>query len=228
MSARILLVEDEPGLAMVVADQLAAEGHTVDVAGDGITGLELAQNGHYDLLILDLMLPKMSGLDICQAIRQQGFDGGILMLTARSQIIDRVNGLRAGADDYLVKPFNPDELLARVEALLRRVFKASLTPVMRVEFGKNSVDFSTMEFLRDEQPISLTAKEFDLLRLLINRRGEALSRELILQQVWKEQAYVTPRTVDVHVAWLRRKIEDNPSSPRYIITVRGEGYRFDK
>lgn len=228
MSARILLVEDEPGLAMVVTDQLIAEGHIVDTAGDGGVGLELAQNGHYDLLILDLMLPKMSGLDICQTVRQQGFDGGILMLTARSQITDRVNGLRAGADDYLVKPFNPDELIARVEALLRRVFKANLTPVMRVEFGRNVVDFSTMEFARDNDPVSLTAKELDLLRFLINRRGEALSRELILQQVWKEQTYVTPRTVDVHIAWLRRKIEDNPSSPRHIITVRGEGYRFEK
>jgi two-component system alkaline phosphatase synthesis response regulator PhoP len=228
MNSRILLVEDEPGVVLVVSDLLRAEGHTVEVAEDGDCGLRRATEERFDLLILDVMLPGKSGFEICHAARERGFDGAILMLTARGQVRDRVDGLRTGADDYLVKPFDPDELLARISALLRRVHKQELTPVMRVEFGKVRADFSTMEFFRNKKALSLTAKEAELLRLLINHRGQILSRERILQQVWREQPHITPRTVDVHVAWLRQKIEDNPESPRHIITSRGEGYRFEK
>ena len=228
MSARILLVEDEPDIAMVVADLLRAEGHDVTVARDGSVGLERALSGSYDLLVLDVFLPGLDGFEICRAVRQQGHDGGILMLTARGQVKDRVEGLQIGADDYVVKPFDADELIARVDALLRRVQKSELTPVMQVEFGSNRADFVSMTFTRHGKSVALAGKEAELLRFLINRRGQVLSRELILQQVWKEQVHITARTVDVHIAWLRQKLEDDPGSPKHIQTVRGEGYRFQK
>jgi two-component system alkaline phosphatase synthesis response regulator PhoP len=229
MSARILLVEDEPGVVLVVSDLLRAEGHAVEAARDGKTGLRRAMEEKFDVLILDVTLPGASGFDICRAAREHGFDGGVLMLTARGQVADRVEGLRrAGADDYLVKPFDPDELLARVTALLRRVHKGELTPVMRVEFGSVTADFARGEFFKSKKPFALSPKEADLLRLLINHRGQVVTRERILARVWAESPHITPRTVDVHVAWLRQKIEDDAQSPRHINTIRGEGYRFDK
>ena len=228
MSARILLVEDEPGVSLIVSDLLESVGHTVETEADGDAGLRRTGEAPFDLLILDVMLPGKTGFEICHAVRERGFDGAILMLTARGQVRDRVDGLRTGADDYLVKPFDSDELLARVAALLRRVHKQDLTPVMRIEFGKVVADFSTWEFSKSKKPLSLAAKEAELLRLLVNHRGQSLSRERILQHVWREQPHITPRTVDVHIAWLRQKIEDNPESPRHIHTVRGEGYRFEK
>ena len=228
MSARILFVEDEPGVVRVVSDLLRAEGHLVETAKDGTTGLRRATEESFDLLILDVMLPGPDGFDICHAAREQGFDGAVLMLTARGQVRDRVQGLRTGADDYLVKPFDPDELVARVAALLRRVHKEQLTPVMRVEFGDNVADFARMEFSRSGRRLNLTAKEAELLRFLINHRGQVVPRERILKQVWKEQPYITERTVDVHIAWLRQKLEDNPQSPKHILTMRGEGYRFNR
>jgi len=228
MSARILLVEDEPGVSLIVSDLLESAGHTVATEADGDAGLRRSSETPFDLLILDVMLPGKSGFEICHTVRERGFDGAILMLTARGQVRDRVDGLRTGADDYLVKPFDSDELLARVAALLRRVHKQDLTPVMRVEFGKVIADFSTWEFSKSKKPLNLAAKEAELLRLLVNHRGQILSRDRILQHVWREQPHITPRTVDVHIAWLRQKIEDNPESPRHIHTVRGEGYRFEK
>jgi two-component system, OmpR family, alkaline phosphatase synthesis response regulator PhoP len=226
MKSRILLVEDEPGVALVVADLLRAEGHQVEVEREGGGGLRRATGEQFDLIILDVMLPGFNGFEICHAVREQGFDGAILMLTARGQIRDRVQGLRKGADDYLIKPFDPDELLARVGALLRRVHKEQLTPVMRIEFGDITADFARMEFHKNAAPVSLAAKEAELLRFLINHRGQVVSREKILKQVWKEQQFITERTVDVHVSWLRLKLERDPQSPRHILTVRGEGYRF--
>jgi two-component system alkaline phosphatase synthesis response regulator PhoP len=228
MNAQILLVEDEPDIALVVSDLLRAEGHDVTVARDGSTGLERALSGSYDLLLLDALLPGLDGFQICRAVRERGYDGGILMLTARGQVKDRVEGLKTGADDYVVKPFEADELVARVDALLRRVQKSDLTPVMQVEFGGNRADFVSMTFSREGKSVVLAAKEAELLRFLINRRGQILSRELILQHVWKEQVHITARTVDVHIAWLRQKLEDDPGSPKHIQTVRGEGYRFQK
>ncbi len=228
MSSRILLVEDEAGVALVVSDLLQAEGHTVEIARDGKTGFRRASEEPFDLLILDVMLPGMNGLQVCHAIRERGFDRAILMLTAKGQVPDKVQGLRTGADDYLVKPFDPDELLARVSALLRRVHKEQLTPVMRFEFGDVTADFSKMEFFKKSEPISLAAKEADLLRLLINQRGQVLTRDQILKQVWSGQQFITERTVDVHIAWLRQKLEDDPQSPKHILTVRGEGYRFNR
>jgi two-component system alkaline phosphatase synthesis response regulator PhoP len=228
MSARILIVEDEPGIRLVIADLLKAEKYLVETATEGSAGLALATTHKFDLLILDVMLPGADGFEICHEARQRGFDGAILMLTAKGQIDDRVRGLQTGADDYLVKPFDPDELVARVKALLRRVHKENLTPVMKFTFGNVTVDFSRPEFLKNGKPVSLAAKEAELLRFLVNHRGQALSRAQILQQVWSGQQFITERTVDVHIAWLRQKLEDNPVSPRYIITVRGEGYRFNK
>lgn len=228
MNSRILFVEDEPGVQIVVADLLRAEGHTVETASDGAAGLKRASESVFDLLILDVMLPGLGGFEICHAVRERGFDGAILMLTAKGLVGDRVSGLRIGADDYLVKPFDPDELKARVAALLRRIHKEELTPVMRIEFGNVIADFSRAEFQKSGAALTFTAKEAALLRMLINHRGQVVTREKLLQQVWKDQPFITPRTVDVHVAWLRHKIEDHPESPKHITTVRGEGYRFDK
>jgi two-component system, OmpR family, alkaline phosphatase synthesis response regulator PhoP len=227
MSAKILLVEDESGIAEVMADLLRAEDYEVEIAGHGDLGLRRALDGSFDLLILDVMLPGKSGYEICHAVREAGYDGGILMLTALGLVGDRVTGLKTGADDYLVKPFDPDELLARTEAILRRSGKASRTPVSRIRFGPISVDFSSGVVLKDGEPLALTAKEFELLRMLVNHRGRVISREEILSTVWKEQPFITPRTVDVHIAWLRQKVEEQPQIPRYLLTVRGEGYRFN-
>ena len=228
MTAQILIVEDEPGVLMVLGDLLRAQGYHVEEQIDGEAGAEALARGRFDLLILDVMLPGLDGFALCHTARTRGFDGAILMLTARAQVADRVEGLQTGADDYLVKPFDSDELLARVAALLRRVHKAALTPVMRFAFGQVEVDFATSQVRKDGAGVALAAKELQLLRLLVDHRGQVLSRERILSAVWRQQPFITPRTVDVHVAWLRQKLEPDPQSPRHILTVRGEGYRFER
>ena len=226
MSLRILLIEDEPGLVLTLTDLLTAEGFEVESAMDGNTGAEKALSGSYDLVILDVMLPGRNGFDVCKEIRQNGVDAPVLMLTARSQVIDRVVGLKIGADDYLTKPFDPSELLARVEALLRRVQHENYSPVARFQFGDVQVDFNRGEVTRDGQPVNLAGKEMQLLRYLIDHRQKVVSREELLQNVWEYQPSVTSRTVDVHVAWLRQKLEENAQRPRHFHTVRGVGYRF--
>jgi len=226
MSSRILLVEDEPGLVLTLSDLLAAEGYTVESAVDGPVGLAKASDGEFDLIILDVMLPGMNGLEVCRELRQRGRDVAILMLTAKTQLVDRVVGLKLGADDYLTKPFEPPELLARIEALLRRVKKEKLTPVVRYQFGNVEVDFEKGDVHKAGAPVSLAGKELELLRYLVDHRGKVVSREQVLETVWGYQPGVTSRTVDVHVAWLRQKLEDNPQAPRHIYTVRGVGYRF--
>ena len=226
MSSRILLVEDEPGLQMTVVDLLAAEGYEMETASDGPTGLAKAIAGGYDLMILDIMLPGKSGFDVCRDLRQRGSDVAILMLTARNHVVDRVVGLKLGADDYLAKPFDPQELLARVEALLRRVVKENLTPVVRYQFGNVEVNFLKAEVTKDGASVNLASKELQLLRYLVDHRGTVLSRESILSAVWEYQPNVSTRTVDVHIAWLRQKLEENPQFPKFILTVRGMGYRF--
>ncbi len=226
MSLRILLVEDEPGLVLTLSDLLAAEGYHVDAATDGPKGLAMATSQRYDLILLDVMLPGKNGFDVCKEIRQQGGDVAILMLTAKTQVIDRVVGLKLGADDYLTKPFDPAELLARVEALLRRVSKEKLTPVLRYQFGNVSVDFDKADVVRDGQPVSLAGRELQLLRYLVDRRGKVVSREELLRDVWEYQPDISTRTVDVHIAWIRQKLEENPQFPKHILTVRGSGYRF--
>ncbi|HEY2843440.1 MAG TPA: response regulator transcription factor [Bryobacteraceae bacterium] len=226
MNSRILLVEDEPGLTLTVTDLLEAESYQVDSAMDGLTGLAKASSGEYDVIILDVMLPGKSGFDVCKELRQKGCDTAILMLTAKTQVVDRVVGLKLGADDYLAKPFDPSELLARIESLLRRVPKKKRIPVARFEFGTVVADFASGQVHKKGEPVTLAAKELQLLRYLIDRRGTVVSREELLQNVWEYQAEVSSRTIDVHVAWLRQKLEDNPQSPQYIHTVRGVGYRF--
>jgi two-component system, OmpR family, alkaline phosphatase synthesis response regulator PhoP len=226
MSSRILLVEDEPGLVLTLSDLLGAENYEVETAADGPTGLDKALTGRFDLLILDVMLPGKNGFDVCRELRRQGCDIAVLMLTAKTQIIDRVVGLKLGADDYLTKPFDPSELLARVEALLRRVSKEKLPSLARFQFGNVQIDFEQAEVLKDGVPVNLASREMQLLRYLIEHRGKVLSREELLKNVWEYQADVSTRTVDVHIAWLRQKLEDNPQLPKHISTLRGSGYRF--
>ncbi len=226
MSARILLVEDEPGLVLTLSDLLSAEGYEVDTAVDGPKGLTKALSKRYDLIILDVMLPGKSGFDVCRELRQKGSDVAILMLTARTQVIDRVVGLKLGADDYLTKPFDPSELLARVEARLRRASAETASTESRFQFGNIEVDFEKAEVLRQGTRLNLAGRELQLLRYLVEHRGKVISREELLQNVWEYQPDISTRTVDVHVAWLRQKIEENPQYPRHILTVRGAGYRF--
>jgi two-component system alkaline phosphatase synthesis response regulator PhoP len=226
MMSRLLLIEDEPGLVLTLSDLLRAEGYEVESAMDGHTGLSKAANGQFDLVILDVMLPGKNGFEVCRELRQQGKDMAVLMLTAKTQLVDRVVGLKLGADDYLTKPFEPPELLARIEALLRRVKKEKLTPVVRFEFGNIEVDLEKGEVRKDGTPVSLAGKELELLRYLIDHRGKVVPRDELLEGVWEYQPGVSSRTIDVHVAWLRQKLEDNPQIPRHIHTVRGVGYRF--
>lgn len=221
----ILLIEDEPGLVMTISDLLAAEGHHVESAADGESGLAKASTRKYALIILDVMLPKKTGFEVCRQLRQSGVDTAILMLTAKTQVVDRVVGLKLGADDYLAKPFDPAELLARVEALLRRVNKENRVELRSFQFGDVEVNFDRAEVRKAGQPLALAAKELQLLSYLIHHRDRVVPREEILQKVWEYDSEVSSRTIDVHVAWLRQKL-DNPQNPRFIQTVRGKGYRF--
>ncbi len=226
MSKRILLVEDEPGLVLTLSDRLASEGYGVESARDGESGLDRASNEAFDAIILDVMLPRKNGFDVCRDLRQLGVNTPILMLTARGQVVDKVVGLKLGADDYLTKPFEMIELLARVEALLRRAPATQRSSSDTYQFGSIKVDFRRAEIVRDDQPVELSAKEFHLLRYFIEHREATLSRDELLNGVWGYDAMPTTRTVDVHVAWLRQKLEPNPRHPQYILTVHGMGYKF--
>jgi two-component system alkaline phosphatase synthesis response regulator PhoP len=223
---RVLLVEDEPGLRLTLSDRLVSEGYAVDAASDGETGLAQASSGAYDLIVLDVMLPRMNGFDICREVRHRGVTTPILMLTARGQVVDRVVGLKLGADDYLTKPFETIELMARLEALLRRRPSAAQPGGDTYRFGDIVVDFRRAEVTRGAQPIDLSAREFKLLRHFITHRGATLSREELLSDVWGYDETPLTRTVDVHVAGLRQKIEANPRSPEFIVTIHGLGYKF--
>jgi two-component system alkaline phosphatase synthesis response regulator PhoP len=226
MERKILLVEDEPGLVMTLTDRLRAEGYEVESATDGETGLARASSGEFDLMILDVMLPRKSGFDVCRKLRQIGNTVPILMLTARGQVVDKVVGLQLGADDYLTKPFDMMELLARLEALLRRAPGSPAQTAASYQFGAVRVDFRSAEVTRSSKPVSLTAREFQLLHYLIDHRGATLSRDELLSEVWGYDAVPSTRTVDVHMAWLRQKLEKNPKYPEFILTVRGLGYKF--
>jgi two-component system alkaline phosphatase synthesis response regulator PhoP len=228
MGKRILLVEDEPGLVMTLTDRLREEGFAVESTGDAPSGFEKASVGAFDLLILDVMLPNSSGLDLCRDLRQRGIKSPILMLTARSQLVDKVVGLKLGADDYLTKPFEMMELLARIEALMRRAHADSSGSVAEgsFEFGPIRVDFRSAQVFRDGVPLDISAREFKLLRYFIEHRGTTISRDELLNAVWGYDAMPFTRTVDVHVAGLRQKLEPNPRHPDWILTVHGLGYRF--
>ena len=227
MNGRILLIEDEPGLVLTLRDRLTSEGCAVESARDGKAGLQKATGEHFDLIILDVMLPGGSGFDVCRDLRQRGITTPIIMLTARGQLIDRVLGLKIGADDYVTKPFEMAELLARVEAQLRRTRVQPLSTLPATyQFGAVRVNFARAEVERAGEAIELSALEFKLLQFLIKRRGDTLSRDQMLNEVWGYDAMPSTRTVDVHVAGLRQKLEENPRHPRFILTAHGLGYKF--
>jgi DNA-binding response OmpR family regulator len=221
--ARVLLIEDEPALARGLSDTLRAQGFDVHVAGDGQAGLDAALQGDAELILLDLMLPKVNGYEICRAVRAQGLDVPILMLTARSQEKDVVLGLNLGADDYIVKPFRTAELIARARAILRR--RGRQESVCR--FGDCEIDLRARKVLRSGTEVELTAKEFRLLAYFASRPGCALSRDTILNAVWGSSVFITPRSIDRCVATLRAKIEPDPRNPVHVHTIRDVGYRFE-
>ena len=226
MTPKILIIEDEAALATTLKDRLQKEGYGVSVARDGLQGFEKATHEPFDLILLDVMLPGQSGLKVCEKLRQDGWGTPILMLTARRQVMDKVVGFKTGADDYLTKPFKMAELLARVEALLRRAGQPSAPAAGRYQFDSFSVDFRRAEVSREGQPINLSAKEYQLLRYFVEHRGATISRDELLREVWGYDALPSTRTVDVHVAWLRQKLEKDPKNPQLILTVVGLGYKF--
>jgi two-component system, OmpR family, alkaline phosphatase synthesis response regulator PhoP len=222
---RILLVEDEESLVVTLRDRLRAEGYDIEVAFDGETAVELGAKPQFDLLMLDVALPRKNGFDVCRDLRARGVQTPVLMLTARGQVIDRVVGLKLGADDYLTKPFDMSELLARIEALLRRS-RAATSSADAVVFGSIHADFRSAVVLRDGVPVELSGLELKLLRYFVEHRGALLTRDELLEKVWGYDAMPVTRTVDVHVASLRQKLEKNPSRPEHLVTVHGLGYKF--
>ena len=221
----VLIVEDDEAMAVALEDGFKYEGYKVRSARDGSAGLRLATEVNHDLIVLDVMLPKLSGLDVCKKIRRQGSKVPIIMLTARGQEIDKVLGLKTGADDYMTKPFSFLELMARVEAVLRRSTGYE-EQVGTYRFGDVEIDFQRSEARKASQPITLSPREFRLLRFLIDHRGEILPRERLLDAVWGYDNVPFTRTVDMHIAKLRKKIEDKPQDPTFIVTVHRVGYKF--
>lgn len=220
---RVLLVEDEPALARGLSDTLRAQGFDVHIAADGRRGLDMATSLRPDLILLDIMLPKINGFEVCRTLRSQGMDVPIVMLTAKGQEEDIILGLNLGADDYITKPFRTGELIARAKALLRR--RGADRSVQR--FGNCELDLSARKVLRDGVPVDLTAREFALLAYFASRPGRALARDTILNAVWGASVFVTPRSIDRCVATLRAKVEPDPHNPIYIQTIREIGYRFE-
>ena len=226
VARRVLLIEDDPGLVLTLTDLLTGEGYKLEAAQDGELGFRRARTSEFDVIILDINLPNKNGFDICRDLRQQGVVTPIIMLTARGQTVDKVLGLKLGADDYLAKPFEPIELLARLEALLRRAPSTPTAMADTFRFGSVLVDFRSTEVRRDGKPVEMSAREFQLLQYLVARRGETISRNKLLREVWGYQAAVFTRTVDVHMGLLRHKLEEDAKNPGHFITVRGFGYKF--
>ena len=222
---KVLIVEDDQAMAVALRDGFTYEGYTVQVARDGAAGLRLATERGLDLVILDVMLPRLSGLDVCRQLRGAGNNTPIIMLTARGQEIDKVLGLKTGADDYVTKPFSFLELMARVEAVLRRAAKPA-EQVERAEFGDVEVNFKTFEASKAGRPLELSPREFKMMKYFAEHRGEVVTRDQLLDSVWGYDGLPLTRTVDMHIAKLRQKIEDTPGDPRHIITVHRVGYKF--
>lgn len=226
----VLIVEDDEAMSVALRDGFEYEGYSVSVAKDGEAGLQLATSATPDLILLDVMLPKMTGLDICKQLRGTGSAVPIIMLTARGQEIDKVLGLKLGADDYITKPFGFMELLARAEAVLRRSTApsqpASAAPPDVYRFGDVTIDFKRHEATKAGEPIDLSPREFQLLAYFIEHKGEIVTREKLLDAVWDYNAIPFTRTVDMHIAKLRKKVEDNPGDPKYVVTVHRLGYKF--
>jgi DNA-binding response OmpR family regulator len=223
--SKILIIEDEPDMVLGLKDNFEFEGYEVITAPDGATGLERARAHKPDLVILDIMLPKLSGLEVCKALRSEGLEVPIIMLTARGQEIDKVVGLELGADDYVTKPFSIREVLARVRAILRRT-EGGKKRLARYRFADVELDFETYAATKSGAPLDLSPREFDLLRYLIERKGETVTRDSLLEDVWGYESYPSTRTVDTHIAKLRAKIGDSGVEPRYILTIHGSGYKF--
>jgi two-component system, OmpR family, alkaline phosphatase synthesis response regulator PhoP len=210
---RLLIIEDEPGIVLTLSDRLTREGYTVESSGDGESGLERATREPFDLVLLDVMLPRLGGFDVMRELRKRGIETPVIMLTARGQVVDKVVGLKLGADDYVTKPFEMVELVARIEAKLRRQ-PVAIHPAEGHQFGDIRMDFRKAEITKAGAPLDLSAREFQLLRYFVEHRGATLSREELLNEVWGYNSMPSTRTVDVHVAWLRQKIEPNPRHPQ--------------
>ena len=221
----ILIVEDEYSMRVALEDAFRHYGFEVVSASDGESGLKLAEEGKPDLIILDVMLPRIDGLEVCKQLRQRGFLKPILMLTARSQEVDKVIGLELGADDYVTKPFNDRELLARVKALLRRASKNAPEPEV-YRFGSVVIDFTHFTAEKNNKSLQLTSTEFSLLQYLVSQKGKVVTREDLLNKVWGYEFFPQSRTVDNHILRLRQKLEDDPNHPRHILTIHGLGYKF--
>jgi two-component system alkaline phosphatase synthesis response regulator PhoP len=222
---RVLLIEDEPGLVLTLTDRLKSEGYEVQSASDGPSGLDRATRERWNVILLDVMLPGASGFDVCRDLRQRGVTTPVIMLTARGQVVDKVLGLKLGADDYLTKPFDMMELSARIEVQLRRV-SATASGALQYRFGDIEVDFRKAEVTRGGDVVEVSAREYLLLKYLIEHREATITRDQLLNEVWGYHSMPTTRTVDVHVAWLRQKIEPNPKHPQFLLTVHGMGYKF--
>jgi len=224
MNESILLIEDEKGLRTTLCDRLRSEGYAVDTAADGEEGLDKASNFAFDLVVLDVMLPRRNGLDVCRELRKRGVAAPILILTVRNETVDKVVGLRIGADDYMTKPFDAAELLARVDALLRRL--ANRPGEGQFHFGSVHVDLAKSQVTRDGQRVYLTGREFQLLRYFVERAGNIIPRDELLRAVWGYDSKTFTRTVDTHVRTIRQKLEEKPHWPSLILTVSGVGYRL--
>ena len=226
MNEKILLVDGEDGFMTALSNRLRSEGYWVEVAHDGMQALNRALHGPFDLVILDVLLPRQNGFDVCRDLRQNGLAAPILILTARSRTADKVFGLKIGADDYVTKPFDMQELLARIEALLRRAPSTPTGPGTIHQLGAIRVNLRRAEVWRDGQLVALSAREFQLLRYFVEHRGATLSREELLKEVWGFDPTISTRTVDVHVAGLRQKLESDRKQPQLILTILGLGYKF--
>jgi DNA-binding response OmpR family regulator len=221
---RILVVEDEPGIALALEDDLTLEGYDVMVVRDGEEAVSRAREAEFDLILLDLMLPRKDGFAVCRELRRGGLRTPIIMLTARAHEAEKVLGLELGADDYVTKPFSPAELRARIKSLLRRTTPGSPSTC---RFGDIEADFERFELRRAGAPIRVTPIELKLLAALVRHRGRALTRAFLKDEVWGKDVFMTDRVIDTHVVNLRRKIEADPAEPRHVVSVRGIGYRFD-
>lgn len=224
---RILIIEDERAIRLALEDDFLAEGYQVDSATTGTVGLQKGSSGNYDIILLDIMLPEMDGFEVLKELRRRDVRTPVIMLTAKSQEIDKILGLEFGADDYITKPFSPRELQSRVKAVLRRVnIKPGQVSEVKFSFGEITVDFEKYECFKGNENIVLTSLEFDLLKYLVDRKGKVVSRNQIMNEVWGSDIFVAPRTIDTHILNLRKKIEDDPAKPKWIIGIRGRGYKF--
>ncbi|MGH9752222.1 MAG: response regulator transcription factor [Blastocatellia bacterium] len=221
----MLIIEDDQMMAIALREGLESEGYEAETAYDGAAGLRLATHKDFDLVILDLMLPEMSGFDVCKKLRKAGDNVPLIMLTARSLEVEKVQGLKLGADDYITKPFSLMELIARIEAVLRRATRRFETPDC-YRFGDISLDFKQYLATKGGKPLELSPREFRIMKLMIEHRNQVVSRDQLLDGVWSYDSFPTPRTVDTHIAKLRQKIEDIPNNPKYLITIHGVGYKF--